>query len=130
MSSTDDAQVVVKPKPNRWWWVLAGLAVLGLAVGLLASPLGRRTSGTSAPSPYSFSGVIREIQENGVLIEPGLDDPIRRSGDKVWVSTANLPDIGAGLDSLVTVFYDGTVMESYPLQVRPIDWELVRFAPH
>jgi len=65
-----------------------------------------------------------------VLIEPGLDDPIRRSGDKVWVSTANLPDIGAGLDSLVTVFYDGTVMESYPLQVRPIDWELVRFAPH
>ena len=123
MSSTDDAQVVVKPKSRMLWWLLAGLVTLGLAALLLALFLGRWSD--QPASSQQFFGEILEIHDGGVLIEPAENDPIRRSGDRVWIGTANLPDIGAIVGNPVVVYFDGNVMESYPLQVHASDWALV-----
>jgi len=123
MSSTDDAQVVVKPKSRILWWLLAGLVTLGLAALVLALFLGRWSD--QPASSEHFVGQILEIHNGTVLIEPAANDPIRSSGDRVIVGTANMPNIGAIVGSPVVIYFDGRVMESYPLQVHATGWELV-----
>lgn len=70
-----------------------------------------------------FLGTILELGDNGkmALVEPDEGMPIRSSGDKVWINlTVNTTDEFLAGDR-VTVYYDGTVMESYPLQIQTED---------
>ena len=49
----------------------------------------------------------------------------RSSSDKISFATGNLKDIGVTAGSYIKVTYGGEIMESYPAQIIPYDWELI-----
>ncbi len=66
----------------------------------------------------SFIGVIEEIDGNNAIVIPNEGEEIRASGDKVSIVLADNHEFVIGNE--VSVFYDGDIMESYPLQVNTI----------
>ena len=72
-----------------------------------------------------FTGVITEINDNTALVTPNEGEQIRSSGDAVYVSLKSSEDIFAVGDT-IKVEYDGTVMESYPLQINAISVKKVK----
>lgn len=72
----------------------------------------------------TFSGEIIEIQESSAIIEVFEGEAIRSSGDKVSIDISQNDDTFA-VGDIVKVTYDGSVMESYPLQVNVIKLEKV-----
>lgn len=78
-------------------------------------------------SGNAFSGTILELGNNGkmALVEPDEGMAIRSSGDRVRVNlTMNTTDKFLAGDRVI-VYYDGMVMESYPLQIRTVNVEKV-----
>ena len=71
----------------------------------------------------SFYGKVIESNGNTIIVEPNEDEEIRKSSDKIAVGlgyTDALYMVGTN----VKIFYDGTVMETYPAQVKAIKIEL------
>lgn len=66
----------------------------------------------------SFIGVIEEIDGNNAIVLPNEGEEIRASGDKVSIVLADNHEFVVG--DKVSVFYDGDIMESYPLQVNTV----------
>ena len=67
-------------------------------------------------NPY-FNATVLEVYENSVLAEPFENEEIRKSSDKISVSTSVIstnpvPKLKKGME--IRVVYNGAVLESYP----------------
>ncbi len=63
-----------------------------------------------------FVGTIIEVTNLKAVVEPNEDETyIRSSADKVYVSLPDNSNYSVG--DVITVRYDGRLMESYPLQI-------------
>ena len=90
--------------------ILAFVAVV-LVTGLI--------TGCGKDKEVTFKGVIIEWSETTAVVTPDEGEQILNSGDKVVVDMTK-GDGKFTLGDRVLVTYDGTVMESYPLQIRTI----------
>ncbi len=71
-----------------------------------------------------FDARVIEVHESSVLVEPFENAPERKSADKIAVSTkirssVELPSLYEG--SLIRIFYDGLIGETYPAQINGVD---------
>ena len=77
--------------------------------------------GEGTPAESVFTAVVLEVHERYILVEPLEGEEIRRTADRITVSTGeleDLPELEAG--DLVVVAFGGGVMESYPAQLGEV----------
>ena len=72
----------------------------------------------------SFKAIILEINESAVLVQPLDSENEINSSDKISFNIKNLNKIDAPVGSVVNIFYNGEIMESYPAQIKAEKWEL------
>ena len=97
--------------------VLAAVLLLSMLTGC-----GRSLNSVIGKEP-NFTGTVLEVCEGSILVEADEGEDIRRSGDLAYVSLD--VEFEDGLTSYsvgdrVTVYYDGSVAESDPLQVTNV----------
>lgn len=73
--------------------------------------------------PY-FYGTIIESKDNNIIVEPREGENIRKSADKISIGLGEYSDVVYMVGTNVKITYDGTIMESYPAQVKAIKIEL------
>ncbi len=71
---------------------------------------------------HSFIATILEISGNSVVVEPVGENASHLSG-KVSFGISELEKIEVQVGSVVKVIYKGSVMESYPAQIKAVKWE-------
>ena len=92
-----------------------------ITIGLVACNADNHTSHEDSsistdPTTVTFDGTIEEI--NGISALVAIDaGEILSSGDKVTVDLSSASDETFETGDKVRVEYDGTIRESYPLQV-------------
>ena len=100
------------------------IVALVLVLLLLFSFAGcQKTLNQVIGSEPNFTGTVLEVSEFGLMVEPDEGEDIRRSGDLVSVSLNVEYEDGKtdySVGDKVTVYYDGSVAESYPLQVTKV----------
>lgn len=73
---------------------------------------------------YSFSGTIKQVEQNLFFVEPDEGEEIRKSGDSVMIGKLKLDtNVKFEIGEHIRVIYDGDVMETYPLQIKAISYE-------
>jgi len=82
----------------------------------------------TAAKAVSFEATILEVYDGSVMVQPVEGSAELRSADKITFGTKNLNDIGHGVGDQVKIYYGGEIMESYPAQIVPTKWELVKKA--
>lgn len=75
---------------------------------------------------YTFTGTIKEINEQSAIINIDEGEDIRRSGDLVSVSLSVNENVEFKVGDRVKVGYDGEVREIYPLSINTIFIELIK----
>ncbi len=121
--------VINYKKPAFWIVIVAVIACIAVAIGFLTEPKtnnnfdensGSDLEGLSTDvtnqNPY-FNATVLEVYENSVLVEPYENEEIRKSSDKISVSTSVIstnpvPKLKKGME--IRVVYNGVVMETYP----------------
>lgn len=73
---------------------------------------------------HYFFGKVIESTASYIIVEPNENEEIRKSSDKISIGLGKFNDAIYKVGTNVKVTYDGTVMESYPAQVRAIKIEL------
>ena len=73
---------------------------------------------------YSFFGKVIESNEKRIIVEPNENEKIRESGDKVSIGLGEYNDALYMVGTNVKITYEGTVMTTYPLQVKATKIEL------
>lgn len=74
------------------------------------------------PTTITFDGTIEEINGQSALV--AIDDgPILSSGDLVTIDLSIAPEDTFEIGDQVRVGYDGSVRESYPLQIDTLTVE-------
>ena len=69
----------------------------------------------------TFMASVLEVHEGYLLVEPLEGEAVRGSADRITVSTGQLEDLPAlEAGDVVTVAFDGVVMESYPAQLGEV----------
>ena len=83
--------------------------------------------GCSKEKTATFTGTIIEKGDSYVVVEPCVEEEIRKSADKISFGTGEL--VGTYyVGDLVEVTYTGEIMESYPAQVNVVSWRLIEAA--
>lgn len=72
----------------------------------------------------SFLGKIIESNASYIVVEPNENEEIKRSADKISIGLGEYNDALYMVGDNVKITYDGTIMESYPAQVKAIKIEL------
>ena len=95
-----------------------------ITIGLVACNADNHTSHEDSsistdPTTVIFDGTIEEINGDSALVATD-DGEILRSGDKVTVDLSSAPDEIFEIGDNIRVEYDGTIRESYPLQVNTL----------
>lgn len=73
---------------------------------------------------YSFSGKIKQVEQNLFFVEPDEGEEIRKSGDSVMIGKLQLDtNVKFEIGEHIRVIYDGDVMDTYPLQIKAISYE-------
>lgn len=73
---------------------------------------------------YSFCGTIRQVEQNLFFVEPDEGEQIRKSGNSVMIGKLQLDtNVKFEIGEHIRIFYDGDVMETYPLQIKAISYE-------
>ena len=67
---------------------------------------------------HSFFGKVIESTASYIIVEPNEDEDIRKSSDKISISLGEYNDAIYEVGTNVKITYDGTIMESYPEQVK------------
>lgn len=67
---------------------------------------------------HSFFGKVIESTASYIIVEPNEDEDIRKSSDKISISLGEYNDAIYEVGTNVKITYDGTIMESYPAQVK------------
>lgn len=78
---------------------------------------GEITDGTEVLDVVQFTGKIDSIDGDGAIVTPDEGEDIRSSGDAVRINIANYSK-PLNVGDAVTIYYDGVIMESYPLQIN------------
>lgn len=73
------------------------------------------------PAVQSLTATVVQIDRGSVLVRPALCEDEQLI---ITFSLEGLPDIGVQFRSQVKIYYDGTIMESNPAQIKALDWEL------
>ena len=73
---------------------------------------------------YYFYGKVIESTANYIIVEPNENEEIRKLSDKISIGLEEYSDVVYMLGTNVKVTYDGTIMESYPAQVKATKIEL------
>ena len=73
---------------------------------------------------YMFEGIVLEIREDSMVVEPKEKDPIRETSDKIEFSTKDQNDIEVNVGDKVKVVFTGSISETYPAKVNVDCWGL------
>lgn len=105
------------------------IAVALLLTVLLAAACGQggEPQSVSCPASVLFSGIVKELGENSLVVKADEDAPVRSSSDLFSVGIAGaelLDETGTAIDieevwlwDRVEIAFDGTIAESYPAQI-------------
>lgn len=72
----------------------------------------------------SFFGKVIESEASYIIVEPNEDEKERKSANKISISLGEDNDALYMVGTNVKITYDGTIMESYPAQVKATKIEL------
>ena len=67
---------------------------------------------------HSFFGKVTESTDSYIIVEPNEDEDILKSSNKISISLGEYNDALYEVGTNVKITYDGTIMESYPAQVK------------
>lgn len=81
------------------------------------------TINNNADEHYFFGKVI-ESNVSYIIVEPNQNEEIRKSADKISIGLGKDNDAIYSVGTNVKIIYDGTIMDSYPAQVKAIKIEL------
>ena len=102
---------------KRGFVILTAIITMGLVACNADNYTSHEDSSISTdPTTVTFDGTIEEINGDSVLVAIDTGE-ILRSGDKVTVDLSSAPDEIFEIGDKIRVEYDGTIRESYPLQV-------------
>lgn len=73
---------------------------------------------------YYFYGKVIETNAKYIIVEPNENEEIRKSSDKISIGLGENNDAIYVVGTNVKITYDGTIMESYPAQVKATKIEL------
>lgn len=75
---------------------------------------------------YSFCGTITQVEKNLFFVEPDEGEEIRKSSDLIMIGKLKLDtNVKYEVGERIRIFYDGTVMETYPAQIKAIKYESI-----
>ena len=75
---------------------------------------------------YSFCGTITQVEANLFFVEPDEGEKIRQSSDLIMVGKLKLDtNVKYEVGERIRIFYDGTVMETYPAQIKTTKYESI-----
>lgn len=75
---------------------------------------------------YSFCGVIKQVEKNLFFVEPDEGEEIRKSADLIMVEKLQLDtNVKFEVGEKVKITYAGYVMETYPAQIKAINYETI-----
>ena len=75
---------------------------------------------------YSFCGTITQVEENLFFVKPDDDEEIRKSSNLIMVGKLKLDtNVKYKVGERIRIFYDGTVMETYPAQIKATKYESI-----
>ena len=73
-----------------------------------------------------FCGTITQVEENLFFVEPDEGEKIRQSSDLIMVGKLKLDtNVKYEVGERIRIFYDGTVMETYPVQIKATKYESI-----
>ncbi len=72
----------------------------------------------------SFYGVVKQSNQNNIIVEPNEGEEIRKSADKISIYLGEDNDALYEVGTNVKVTYTGEVMETYPAQVNAVKIEI------
>ena len=72
----------------------------------------------------SFFGKVIEADASYIIVEPNEDEEERKSADKISIGLEKNSDTLYMFGTNVKITYDGTIMDSYPAQVKATKIEL------
>lgn len=73
---------------------------------------------------YSFFGKVIESNEKRIIVEPNENEEIKKAGDKVYIGLGEYNDTLYMVGTNIKITYKGTVMTTYPLQVKATNIEI------
>ena len=74
----------------------------------------------------SFCGMITQVEENLFFVEPDDGEEIRKSSNLIMVGKLKLDtNVKYEVGERIRIFYDGTVMETYPAQIKATKYESI-----
>lgn len=73
----------------------------------------------------TFQGVVREVYDTTVIVEPFAEEGEWRSSDKISFGITKLEKINAQVGDVVQVTYTGEIMCTYPAQIFAKSWKLI-----
>ena len=77
-----------------------------------------------------FIATVLDIHNSVALVQPMDGEEVLRSSDQVQFGIEELEDIGAEIGSVVTVYYSGGIMETYPAKIHAVKWEITKDLRH
>lgn len=73
-----------------------------------------------------FCGTITQVEENLFFVEPDEGEKIRQSSNLIMVGKLKLDtNVKYEVGERIRIFYDGTVMETYPAQIKATKYESI-----
>lgn len=76
------------------------------------------------PNEHSFFGKVIESHSSYIIVEPNENEAIRKSANEISIRLEENDDTIYEAGTNVKITYDGTVMESYPAEVKAIKIEV------
>ena len=75
---------------------------------------------------YSFCGTITQVEKNLFFVEPDEGEEIRKSSDLIMIGKLKLDtNVKYEVGERIRIFYDGTVIETYPAQIKATKYESI-----
>lgn len=111
---------------KKRWLILTAVVLLGFltACGTNDDKSEDTPPSITEPATATFEGTIEEINGQSALISIE-DGQILSSGDKVTVDLAVASEDSFEIGDQVRVGYDGSVRETYPLQIDTLALEKI-----
>lgn len=112
-------------------WIIALILGAAVVLAIINGVIKNDTGIGFGDKVETFNAVVLENNKTSLLVEPLEGEDELRSSDKITVSVVkdgavfeDLSDFKAG--STVKITYDGTIMESYPAQIRAMKVEAAK----
>lgn len=111
-------------------WIAALIIVAAAVLAVINGVIKNKTGIGFGDKVETFNAVVLENMKTSLLVEPSEGEDELRSSDKITVTVikdgAVFEDLSSFKEgSIVKITYDGTIMESYPAQIRAFKVEAV-----